>query len=194
MCEKRNEVIISILTCGPLATPLCTHHCPETGMKHRNTEHSINTRISLFLSIYSSLPLPVPFSISVSFPLILRSNPSYRVSHRHHYHYHKAGFVCVLFPLFGGDFPLPSQRSREIACYLGSIFHVLVNCFVLTLCQNGVVTATKPRPTSFHPCPPRPLAFHWECGVKTVCVCACICVCAYVQACVCWKSCNCYRN
>lgn len=39
--------------------------------------------------------------------------------------------------------PLPSnQRSREIACYLGSIFHALLNCFVLTHCQKWIVTLT----------------------------------------------------
>lgn len=41
--------------------------------------------------------------------------------------------------------PLPSnQRSGEIACYLGSIFHALLNCFVLTHCQKWIVTLTQP--------------------------------------------------
>lgn len=40
---------------------------------------------------------------------------------------------------------LPSnQPSREIACYLRSIFHALLNCFVLTRCQKWIVTFTQP--------------------------------------------------
>lgn len=39
---------------------------------------------------------------------------------------------------------LPSnQQSGEIACYLGSIFHALLNCFVLTRCQKWIVTLTR---------------------------------------------------
>lgn len=50
-------------------------------------------------------------------------------------------FVFSLPPsLLQGGSRLLRQRSREIACYRGSIFHALVNCFVLTLCQSGVVT------------------------------------------------------
>lgn len=50
-------------------------------------------------------------------------------------------FVLSLPPsLLQGGSRLLRQRSREIACYRGSIFHALVNCFVLTLCQSGVVT------------------------------------------------------
>lgn len=42
---------------------------------------------------------------------------------------------------------LPSnQQSGEIACYLGSIFHALLNCFVLTRCQKWIVTLTQPEP------------------------------------------------
>lgn len=40
---------------------------------------------------------------------------------------------------------LPSnQQSGEIACYLRSIFHALLNCFVLTRCQKWIVTFTQP--------------------------------------------------
>lgn len=39
--------------------------------------------------------------------------------------------------LLQGGSRLLRQPSREIACYRGSIFHALVNCFVLTLCQRG---------------------------------------------------------
>lgn len=50
-------------------------------------------------------------------------------------------FVFFLPPsLLQGGSRLLRQRSREIACYRGSIFHALVNCFVLTLCQSRVVT------------------------------------------------------
>lgn len=43
--------------------------------------------------------------------------------------------------------PLPSdQQSGEIACYLGSISHALLNCFVLTRCQKWMVTLTQPEP------------------------------------------------
>lgn len=42
---------------------------------------------------------------------------------------------------------LPSdQQSGEIACYLRSIFHALLNCFVLTRCQKWMVTLTQPEP------------------------------------------------
>lgn len=42
---------------------------------------------------------------------------------------------------------LPSdQQSGEIACYLGSIFHALLNCFVLTRCQKWIVTLTQLEP------------------------------------------------
>lgn len=40
----------------------------------------------------------------------------------------------------------PNQQSGEIACYLGSIFHALLNCFVLTRCQKWIVTLTQPEP------------------------------------------------
>lgn len=50
-------------------------------------------------------------------------------------------FVFSLPPsLLQGGSRLLRQLSGEIACYRGSIFHALVNCFVLTLCQSGVVT------------------------------------------------------
>lgn len=49
-----------------------------------------------------------------------------------------------LIPSFSqGGSRLLRQQSREIACYRGSIFHALVNCFVLTLCQSGVVTPAR---------------------------------------------------
>lgn len=41
---------------------------------------------------------------------------------------------------------LSDQQSGEIACYFGSIFHALLNCFVLTHCQKWVVTLTQPEP------------------------------------------------
>lgn len=56
------------------------------------------------------------------------------------------------------------QRSREIACYRGSIFHALVNCFVLTLCQSGVVTPAR---ATRHPAVALLIVgcFHWDSGV-----------------------------
>lgn len=43
--------------------------------------------------------------------------------------------------------PVPcAQQSAEIASYLGSICHALLNCFVLTRCQEWIVTLTQPQP------------------------------------------------
>lgn len=44
---------------------------------------------------------------------------------------------------FAGGSQLSRQWSREIACYRGSIFQAHLNCFVLTLCQTGVVKVAR---------------------------------------------------
>lgn len=45
--------------------------------------------------------------------------------------------------LSAGGSRLWRQRSREIACYQGSIFQAHLNCFVLTLCQRGLVKVAR---------------------------------------------------
>lgn len=84
-------------------------------------------------------------------------------------------FVFSLPPsLLQGGSRLLRQRSREIACYRGSIFHALVNCFVLTLCQSGVVT---PAWATRNPAVVLMISgcFHQDCGgqegYSLVCVC-----------------------
>lgn len=87
-------------------------------------------------------------------------------------------FVFSLPPsLLQGGSRLLRQRSREIACYRGSIFHALVNCFVLTLCQSGVVT---PAWATRNPAVVLMISgcFHQDCGgqegYSLVCVCVCV--------------------
>ena len=96
--------------------------------------------------------------------------------------------LCLLpsLPHFSrGGSRLLRQRSREIACYRGSIFHALVNCFVLTLCQSGVVTPAR---ATRHPTA-TPLisgCFHRDWGGQEA-VRRCVCVCV---SCNLWGACQ----
>ena len=106
-------------------------------------------RITITIARANSLPCPITVQFSLS--------PSHLVPGLEHSigcnHIHWTVITPLLLFLFCAPPPHPSfsqggsrllrQQSREIACYRGSIFHALVNCFVLTLCQSGVVTPAR---------------------------------------------------
>ena len=105
---------------------------------------SFSKCLRFFLSFAFS-PLSPPSACSHSLSLWARSSHHWSPSTP----FPSSSSSFVVFPsfffsrIFQGDRHVPNQRSRAIACYQWSIFHVLVNCFVLTLCQKKVVTDRK---------------------------------------------------